>query len=175
MDWRHDKRWSDRFIPEIKRILGEQLIEVANDTEDQQHNTDLISLRLPGDVRFACRIRKHGYLANYADEFTLRCSRPSGRDTEIDKLLAGWGDYLFYGFADEAEQALAAWFIGDLNVFREWISWHFPAKGYWPGELKENFDGSSKFMAFDVNEVRRDFVVARKVATESRGLVHGLS
>ena len=26
MGWREDKRWSDRFLPEIKRILGEHLI-----------------------------------------------------------------------------------------------------------------------------------------------------
>ena len=26
-----------------------------------------------------------------------------------DKVLAGWGDFLFYGFADEQEASLAAW------------------------------------------------------------------
>ena len=95
--WQTDKLWSDRFVPEIKSALGQVLIDVADRDEDTLRNTDLITLKLRGGLRIACRIRKHEYLSRYADEFTLRCSRPSGAETEIDKLLSGWGDYLFYG------------------------------------------------------------------------------
>jgi hypothetical protein len=164
MHWQSDKKWSDRFIPEIKRILGEHLIGTATDEEDQQQNTDLITLRMPGNVRFACRVRKHAYLERYADEFTLRCHRPSGRITEIDKLLGGWGDYLFYGFASADEQHLAAWFIGDLAVFRDWIQGYVHRFNGWPGELKWNHDNSSGFVAFSVHEIGPGFVVKRQVA-----------
>jgi len=169
--WHDRKAWSDRFIPAIKRIVGEHLIGVADRDEDALHNTDLITLALPSDMRIACRVRRYEYLAKYADEFTLRCSVPSGRDTEIDKLLAGWGDYLFYGFADREESGLAAWLIGDLHVFRRWVDWHRTMFRSWPGELKRNLDGSSDFMVFAVEDVAPEFVIARQTgAPETYGI-----
>jgi hypothetical protein len=162
MIWQADKVWSDRFLPEIKSILGRVLIDVAEPADDAQRNTDLITLTMRGGLRIACRVRKHRYLATYADEFTIRCTRPSGTETEIDKLLAGWGDYLFYGVANAEETALAAWFIGDLHVFREWFAWYRRTVHDWPGEIRENHDGSSKFIVFSVNDVDRRFVLARK-------------
>ncbi len=160
-NWKSDKAWSDRFIPAIKRILGEHLIAEADVAEDTFRNTDLITLRLAGEVRIACRVRQHAYLRLYGDEFTLRCSRPSGAATEIDKLLAGWGDYLFYGFANQDGTALAAWFLGDLDVFRRWVRWYQATRHDWPGELKENLDGSSRFVVFRIADVFPDFIVAR--------------
>jgi hypothetical protein len=162
MTWQADKTWSDRFLPEIKSILGTVLIDVAEPTDDALRNTDLITLTMRGGLRIACRVRKHRYLATYADEFTIRCSRPSGTETEIDKLLAGWGDYLFYGFADAQEVTLAAWFIGDLQIFREWFAWYRRTYHDWPGEMRRNHDGSSNFMVFGVHDVDRRFILARK-------------
>jgi len=169
LSWNDDKVWSDRFLPEIKAILGETLIATAEEDDDQLHNTDLITLRMPGAVRIACRIRKHAYLQRYADEFTIRCSRPSGNDTEIDKVLAGWGDYLFYGFASHRETELANWFIGDLNIFREWFSWYRRTFQDWPGEIKRNHDGSSAFLAFAVHDIAPEFVVRRGHLAICRG------
>lgn len=162
--WTTDKAWSDRFIPEIKRIVGEHLIAVPPVEEDMLRNTDLLSLALPGEVRIACRVRKHAYLEQYADEFTLRCSRPSGAATEIEKLLEGWGDYLFYGFAGADATELAAWLLADLSVFRRWVEWYPTVHGKWPGQLKSNRDGSSQFVSFKINDVFPEFVVARKKA-----------
>ena len=43
--WEDDKKWSDKFLPEIKRHLGEHLIsEPENIKEDKDHNTDLTIL-----------------------------------------------------------------------------------------------------------------------------------
>ncbi|MDR1574143.1 MAG: hypothetical protein LBS24_07525, partial [Clostridiales Family XIII bacterium] len=116
-DWREDKRWSDKFLPQIKRILGECLITEPPIEEDIERNTDLIVLRLDS-VRIACRVRKHKYLARYGNEFTVRAGRPSGAKTELTKIIEGFGDYFFYGFADENETELAKWLIGDLRAFR---------------------------------------------------------
>lgn len=170
MHWQSDKAWSDRFIPEIKRILGECLIGTATDDEDQQQNTDLITLRLPGEVRIACRVRKHAYLARYADEFTLRCSRPSGRATEAHKLLDGWGDYLFYGFATEDESRLAAWFVGDLQVFRQWVHDYHRKFNAWPGDVNWNHDGSSGFVAIGTYDVGPGFIIKRQRAPRTAHL-----
>lgn len=133
---------------------------MAEPDDDALRNTDLLTLCLPGEVRIACRIRRFQYLQLYPDEFTLRCSVPSGRDTEIDKLLDGWGNLLFYGFANADETDLAAWFIGDLAVFRTWTAWHRRQFGRWPGQLRDNRDGT-RFMAFCVSEIDPAFIVAR--------------
>jgi hypothetical protein len=159
--WETDKAWSDRFVPEIKSILGGVLIDAADPDDDALRNTDLITLTLRGGVRVACRIRKHHYLSKYGDEFTIRCSRPSGTETEIDKLLSGWGDYLFYGFADETESRLAAWLVGDLHVFRRWLHRYYQAYGESPGDMRRNHDGSSAFFAFGIYDVGRGFIVAQ--------------
>jgi hypothetical protein len=169
LSWKADKTWSDRFLPEIKAILGQTLIATAKMDDDQLRNTDLITLRMPGAVRIACRIRKHPYLQKYADEFTLRCSRPSGNDTEIDKVLAGWGDYLFYGFASHRETELASWFIGDLNIFREWFRWYRRTFQDWPGEMKSNHDGSSAFLVFTIHDIAPQFVVRKGCLPMGKG------
>ena len=98
-EWKADKRWSDRFLPQIKQILGLHLIDEPPVEEDMRHNTDLIVLRLDA-VRVACRVRKYQYYLEYTDEFTVRERRPSGERTELAKIIQGWGDYMLYGFAD---------------------------------------------------------------------------
>jgi len=161
-DWKADKRWSDRFLTQIKRICGEYLIGEPPVEEDQERNTDLVVLRMDA-VRIACRVRKNKYLGQYGDEFTIRCGRPSGVKTELTKIVEGWGDYVFYGFADAEEQTLAAWLLGDLRAFRVWFMQSLaklPA-GRMPGSEKPNADGSSHFMAFAVSAMPKEFIVAR--------------
>lgn len=156
--WQTDKRWSDRFLPEIKRAVGETLIGAAPVEEDAERNTDLIVLRLDA-VRVACRVRKHSYLDRYGSQFTIRVARPSGNKTELEKIVEGWGDYIFYGFADEAEKTLIRWIIGDLHVFRGWYSKSLLARDE-PGIPQDNLDGSSSFRAFEIHDLPRSFVKA---------------
>lgn len=161
-NFRSDMQWSDRFLPEIKRIIGEHLITAAPAEEDMQRNTDLIVLTL-GAVRVACRVRQHRYLAQYGDEFTIRASRPNGTKTELTKVIEGWGDYILYGFASEDETHLAAWVLGDLRVFR--LAFMRGLASQNPlGIGRNNNDGSSTFQAFRIDEFPSEFVVARKRA-----------
>ena len=157
MDWRKDKKWSDRFLPEIKSALGLHLIGAAPEIDDQMRNTDLIVLKMEA-VRIACRIRQFKWWQCCANEFTIRVSRPSGAKTELTKVIEGWGNYFFYGFASENEASLHAWLIGDLNAFRLWHSRKL-LRGVVPGTLKSNGDGSSDFRYYDAREVP-GFVVA---------------
>ena len=119
--WQEDKRWSDGLLPQVKRILGEYLIGEAAYEEDRDHNTDLIVLCIE-PVRIACRIRRHGYLRRYPDQFTVRSGRPSGAKSELAKIMDGWGDYMFYGFADPEETRLVSWVLLDLLEFRRWVN-----------------------------------------------------
>ena len=165
-NWQTDKRWSDRFLPEIKRILGEHLIAEPPVEEDAERNTDLVVLRLDA-VRIACRIRKYGYLDRYGSEFTIRAGRPSGTKTELTKVIEGWGDYLFYGFADENEKYLAHWILGDLKAFRLYFNRYLLAhSGKIPGIKNKNFDGSSDFLALRYDDIP-NFVIAKSTTEEA--------
>jgi hypothetical protein len=154
--WEKDKRWSDRFLPQIKRILGEHLISEPPIEEDAERNTDLIVLRLEA-VRIACRIRKAEYQQKYFHDITIRCGSPSGAKTELTKIIAGWGDYFFYGFANADETEIEAWRLISLEQFRIWFNralW----EGMRPGTEIPNHDGSSSFRAFDLRGMPSDVI-----------------
>ena len=159
--WKDDKRWSDKFLPEIKRILGEYLLSEPPAEEDAEHNTDLMVLRMDA-VRIGCRIRKYQYLGTYGNEFTIRAGRPSGAKTELTKIIEGWGDYFFYGFSDEKDEHLSQWILGDLKAFRLYINRHLVKNnGIMPGCANKNTDNSSCFIAFPYEEIP-NFIIASK-------------
>lgn len=160
--WQADKRWSDRFLTQIKGILGVHLIGEPPAEEDAERNTDLMVLRMDA-VRIGCRIRKHQYLARYGDEFTIRAGRPSGVKTELTKIIEGWGDYFFYGFANEDETQLANWTLADMRVFRRTYAKMLVQSqaGVVPGIAKANLDGSSSFAAFRWGQFPPDFIVGQ--------------
>ena len=152
--WEDDKHWSDRFIPEMKRILGEHLIGEAPVEEDLKRNTDLVVL-LVKPARIACRVRKPEYWLNrnYRNEFTIRSARRAA-STELSKVIAGWGDFMLYGFSDEKERSLCQWTLLDLNRFRLWVNTYMVVhQGRFPGEEHMNKDKSSMFRAFDIADI----------------------
>jgi hypothetical protein len=157
MSWIENKTWSDRFIPEIKRILGDVFFDVAQPIEDQLFATDLI-LRTKNDIRIACRVRKYEYWQRYPDEFTIRSYLPSGMPTELTKIMNGYGDYLFYGFADSKETTLLAWTLGDLTVFRSWMTENWHRYSMIHGTERCNFDGK-RFYVFDIKRLPPEFIV----------------
>jgi len=162
-DWRENKLWSDRFLPEIKRILGAYLIGEAPQQEDAERNTDLIVLRME-PVRIACRVRRTKYMQDYGDEFTIRSDLPSGTKTELAKIIEGYGDYLFYGFGDDKNNRLTAYTLADLRIFRVAFM-HKLAKleaDTLPGRFKKNHDGSSSFRVFRWSEFPSEMIVAQK-------------
>lgn len=157
-NWESDKKWSDRFLPEIKRILGEYLISEPSIEEDAERNTDLIVLKLEA-IRIACRIRRNKYLLNYGNQFTIRSGRPSGTKTELTKIIEGWGNYLFYGFSDEKEIQLKKWILGDLNSFRIYFNRELANKRQ-PWINKNNIDNSSNFISFEYREIP-NFIIGK--------------
>ena len=155
-----DFDWQRGLIPEVKRVLANYLIGEAPAEEDMERNTDLIVIRLD-PVRVACRLRRFEYASRYPDQFTIREGRPSGAQTELAKVLSGWGDYIFYGFANRDASALAGWMLGSLTAFRLWHARETWA-GRRPGLQKPNQDGSSTFRAYNIGDLPGDFLVARK-------------
>lgn len=152
--WKQDKRWSDKFLPPIKRILGEHLIAEPPVEEDQFRNSDLMVLNL-NSIRVGCRVRRHSYLERYGSQFTIRAERGSGSKTELQKIVEGWGDYLFYGFSNESETDICRWVLVDLYALRWHLFRHFRGDKH----LMSNHDGSSRFAAINWSP-SDDFVFA---------------
>jgi hypothetical protein len=120
MGYDERRSWADRYISAIKSIVGPRLLVPAPMELDMKQATDLLVF-CARDVRIACRIRRYSYVFEYGDEFTLRCQLDSGVQTEEEKILQGWGDWMFYGFTEEDPelQNFCRWFLIDLAAFRE--------------------------------------------------------
>lgn len=161
--WIEDKGRVDKYEPEIKRILGQYLIATADPRRDQEEATDLMVLELQ-PLRVGVRVRSHDYLLKYPNEFTIRAGRPSGVASELSKIVDGWGDFLFYGFEDETGESLAAWFIGNLKVFRATlIREAIQSRGLLSEKYKRhNGDGSSFFFAWPLDLFPPEFIVTRR-------------
>jgi len=166
--WFDGKIFSNKFLPEIKSILGTYLIGEAPFIEDAKHNTDLIVLNMEA-VRIACRVRRFNYFYNYGSEFTIRKSHSNGSKTELTKIVEGWGDYFFYGFSNEAEDRLYAWTLADLKVFRIGFVRKLTKmdSGQLPGCIKENIDGKTSLIAFKWKDFDESFIIARKLPTST--------
>jgi hypothetical protein len=116
-DYSFNRRWSDRFIPEIKRLVGSYLLEAAADPYDQIQATDLMMLDAR-DTRIAARVRRPGFAQRFPHQFTIRSAVPSGAPTELSKIVNGHGDWMFYGHSNAAQTGFDAWWLIDLRAFR---------------------------------------------------------
>ncbi|WP_299960776.1 hypothetical protein [uncultured Roseobacter sp.] len=112
-----NRNWSDRFLPEIKRLVGGHLLETAPDPFDHFQATDLMMLDAR-DMRVAARVRRPGYAHRYPHQFTIRSRVASGAQTELSKIVEGKGDWMFYGHSDASQTRVESWWLLDLNAFR---------------------------------------------------------
>ena len=156
-----NRSWSDRFLPEIKRIVGPHIIQTAPDMLDWHEATDLLTLDCK-DVRVAARVRRHGYASRFPHDITIRTQTASGVPTELSKIVNGHGDWMFYGHADTSGTGLASWWLIDLKAFRAALIRHrqngIPLRH---GD-KRNPDGTA-FKWFDIRSFPEEpkLVVAR--------------
>jgi hypothetical protein len=122
MGYIDDRKWSDAFVPELRRLIGPHLLVPSSLEQDRTEAADLVILKAR-DVTIACRLRRAKYATKYAGEFTIRCRRDNGAKTELAKIADGWADWFFYGFADDG--TICPWWLLDLSVFRA----HFIREG----------------------------------------------
>lgn len=152
--------WQEQFLPQVKQIIAPHMVRVSTVDEDQKRNTDMMMIRVDG-CRVAVRVRQFKYVGIYGDQFTIRSKLPSGAKTEFAKIIEGWGDLVFYGFASEDETSLVSWIVGDLRVFRSWVNRSlWDASRVRPKQIT-NRDGS-KFMAFGVDDMPDAFLLERE-------------
>lgn len=111
-----NRRWSDQFLPDIRRIVGQHLLTVAPDEMDWHQATDLVMLDAT-DMRIAARVRRPGFADRFPHQFTIRAQSQQGGETELSKIVNGKGDWMFYGHAGQ-DGSLVSWYLLDLNAFR---------------------------------------------------------
>ena len=162
-----DRRWSDRFIPEIQQKVGPMLLVASPFEVDAKEASDLIVMKAR-DMRIAARVRRPSYVEKYKYQFTVRSNRSNGAKTEMRKLIEGFADWMFYGHSDQEEKRLAEWMLIDLNVWRA----HLLERSYRDGwaslvaDIKGNRDATTKFMAFDVRTFPPEMLIAGTIAEE---------
>lgn len=172
MKWKEDHAWSGQFMPDIKSVLGQHLLGDASYEDDTKHATDLVVLRMK-DLRIAVRMRRRRYADNakWVQQFTIRSERPqSGVETELGKIISGWGDLFFYGFEGDVSGRLGIWNLIDLNAFRLGFM-RLLSKchcGVLPGDEINNPDGASCGRAFSYDQFEPQMIVARGSGVHAR-------
>lgn len=152
-----EKCWADKFTPAAIGILGGWVpgpIRVATQNEDRHEASDLV---YPGGT-VSLRVRRYSQI-RWARDFTMRAARPGGTPTEVEKVRAGYGNFLFFGFSNERETGFACWFIGDLGVFRAELKAR-PERYLCDRWLRENKSDGVLFYAWPVGLFPPWFVVA---------------
>lgn len=134
-------------MPKVRQLVGPHLLVDAPFEVDAKQAADLIVLRAR-DMTIGCRIRRPGYAERYPYEFTIRAGRDSGAKTELAKIIEGWGDWLFYGHADDfpPNPGISRWMLVDLHA---WRAHAIMANGKRLGRPMDNGDGT-RFVAYDV-------------------------
>lgn len=147
MAYQDQRIWSDTFIPQIKRIVGPQLMSVTPAEIDCKQAADLWVFTAR-DMRIAARVRRNEYL-KWKYQFTIRAKLDSGFETELSKIVNGWGDWMFYAFADEEARQFACWWLIDLHAFRAALIREAMNGAKIIAENRSNSDGTH-FKAFDL-------------------------
>ena len=93
MSYNQQRNWSDKFMPSVKSILGQEIIGISTFEQDTEQATDLIILTTKAQ-QIACRVRNYKNYKNYVREFTIRSRSMYGKETEIHKILQGHGRYV---------------------------------------------------------------------------------
>lgn len=144
--------WSDPLLSKARAAVGFELLCIAPLDYDLRLAADLITVRNHPHC-IGVRLREFGYMERYGDEFTSRSGVPSGCKTEFQKILDGYMDWMFYGFADQTKGDIAAYTILDMDAFR--FHWANNRDQIEYVEDQRNFDGT-RFNAFTVSSFPPD-------------------
>lgn len=147
IDVKRDWAWSDTFLPDVKRVLGQCAIhlvevEIATPQQDLTEATDMVAT-IKGFKTVAVRLRRATHMQR---DLTIRTWRSSGAQTELDKIKRGYGHLYLYGWT--LEHQISEWMLVDLARLRS------------SGLLNRyafiaNKNGETRFLAIPAQELRR--------------------
>ena len=116
MNYKESRSWSDRYMPSVKSIIGQEVVKISTYEQDTEQATDLIIKTT--NTYVACRVRDYNKYQKYEHQFTIRSRSDYGQETEIHKISKGFADWMFYGFGDGNDKVVK-YSIIDLDVFRQ--------------------------------------------------------
>ena len=128
----------------------------VDDIADRAENTDLFFFNF-FRLRIACRTRFDISSVTYGD-ITIRSNVGSGVATELDKINAGYGDYMLYCWG--SRETIKEYVILDLEEFRA------RQNDFLKNHAIPNKDNYTRFNSYDLNKIIRTpcCVVAHLVA-----------
>lgn len=148
VSFENDNNFTSRYNQKIKELAAQYIIQVASPFRDMKQATDF-------DIKkcaLAARIRRGDKLdEKYKYDITLRFRRESGAETEFSKVMAGHGDWFFYGHASGIGIDISTWYLIDLEVLRQEIRAKVPLKF----SVIQNGDNQTSFIAFDLRSFKR--------------------
>lgn len=165
MSWKSDRDYGEQFMP-LVTVIADAVYEEyrkkygfkkASYKLDVKQATDLFMMKGPNSL--GVRIRRPRFLG--WNDFTIRYARDSGAETEYSKVMRGFMDWFFYGWAN-SKQELARWLILDMDVFRA----HVVERGFHAlladktFEVRDNDDGTYLLGCLP-NRFNPTFIVAR--------------
>lgn len=155
---RENRDWAMQFDDHMLLIIVKALrvAGVAHALEDMRHNTDyqLIYKADPTQHRIAGRVRRAEYYGRFFHQITFRLSLPSGADTEWQKMLRGYGDYMVYGFAAKNNgDRLRAWIVLNLHMFRQHVQEAHVNR--WTPTREHNQVTGEDFLAYPILNIAR--------------------
>jgi hypothetical protein len=164
-----DWEWSDEYMPIVKEIVGPHLLQKSPYAVDAKQATDLVVVR-GKSLTTGVRMRRPYAAENWPYQFTIRLKRDSGAKTELAKIIDGWGDIFFYGFAGDAHQKIQGYYLIDLNVFRKCMIYEEPRKSIVSGR-QSNKDGTH-FKWFDVRSFSEEMFLDSKHRAGNKSKAH---
>ena len=118
MSFNADFNWQTEFYEYVRQILALNsmhliTVDIADEQKDMNQATDFIVNIKGGTV--AVRTRRN--IGNQYRDLTIRSKRPSGHETELQKIKNGFADYYLYIWT--SENKIVDWWLVDVNKMRE--------------------------------------------------------
>ena len=134
------EKYSSRL--DFNRAKIENAFKV-DERADQDENTDLFFFEYRR-LRIACRMRFNISSSKYND-ITIRSKLTSGNPTELDKIMAGYGDYMLYCWG--TRESIHEFVIIDLDEFRQ------QHNEFLKDSLMLNTDNCTGFATYDLRKI----------------------
>lgn len=171
-NYNNQRTLSDSHIPvakkQILKSLGISAPEWRVDiTTPEQDMTEAADLDITNDIDHfmtALRLRNTQYAFRYPNEFTVRREYYAGHKTEYQKIMEGFGDFMFYGFHNFGD--IPRWIFLNLDIYRDEHYFDEDTGVYLPKdhlryEIKNNKDNRNNFISYDLLSFqnRKDLLV----------------
>src|SRR5690242_15046752 len=146
MTYTIQRKEADRWTMRAAELIGRSSVVPSSTIMDRRFGTDLYVMDTPTGA-VAMRSRTASALRFNPCDFTIRSKSRYGGDTELDKVMSGAINRMFYGVRNRDDTDYAWWMFFNLNVLRDamnkWRTDKAAGAKIWPfWEVNNNGDGT---------------------------------